>query len=566
MGRGRWRKRKKLQTEIRPDEILIDSSNVPDFDRDRFEGRLERPLNRKSFVVAGVCAALLLVAFTARAGSLQLVQGASYAARAEQNQLAQKIIFADRGIITDRNDIPLAYNERQSVGDDFAQRVYANFTGLSHVVGYVQPPAKDSTGTYFRTTFTGLDGAEKAYNDELSGQNGAELTETDAQGHVVSQSVTQPAQQGQKITLSIDANVTQALYNSIATVAQTADYQGGAGVVMDIKTGQLLALTSYPDYPQQELSDGDSAAIAALDANPLQPFLDRATDGLYAPGSIVKPIVATAALTEGIIDPNKQILSTGSISIPNPYNPGHPSVFLDWRANGWVDIRHALAFSSDVYFYEVGGGYNVPGQPVQQGLGIAKLDEYFKMFGFGQDPGLAGFTDAVGNVPSPAWKATTFPSDPTWYLGDTYHTAIGQYGVQITPLQAVREAAAIANGGILLTPQLLASSTPEGTQLAVSSNALEIVREGMRLGVTDGISQEIKFSSLEVAAKTGTAQLGVDNKYENSWMIGFFPYQDPQYAFAVVLERTPTGTLEGSPRVMNYFLTWMMANAPQYLQ
>jgi penicillin-binding protein 2 len=188
------------------------------------------------------------------------------------------------------------------------------------------------------------------------------------------------------------------------------------------------------------------------------------------------------------------------------------------------------------------------------------------MFGFGQDPGLAGFTDAVGNVPSPAWKATTFPSDPTWYLGDTYHTAIGQYGVQITPLQAVREAAAIANGGILLTPQLLASSTPEGTQLAVSSNALEIVREGMRLGVTDGISQEIKFSSLEVAAKTGTAQLGVDNKYENSWMIGFFPYQDPQYAFAVVLERTPTGTLEGSPRVMNYFLTWMMANAPQYLQ
>jgi penicillin-binding protein 2 len=563
---GSWRRKKRLQTEIRPDEILIDSSNLPAFDRDRFEGRLEQPLSRKSFLMAAVCAAVLLVAYTARAGTLELVHGATYAARAEENQLAQKIIFADRGIITDRNGVPLAYNERQSVGNDFAQRMYADFRGLSHVVGYVQPPAKDSTGTYFRTTFTGLDGAEKAYNDELGGQNGVELTETDAQGHIVSQSVTQPAQQGQKITLSIDASVTQSLYDSIATVAQKADYQGGAGVIMDIKTGELLALTSYPDYPQQALSDGDSAAIAALDANQLQPFLDRATDGLYAPGSIVKPIVATAALTEGVIDENKQILSTGSISIPNIYNPSHPSVFLDWRANGWVDVRHALAFSSDVYFYEVGGGYNVPGQPVQAGLGIAKLDEYFKMFGFGQNPGLAGFTNATGNIPSPAWKAVTFPSDPTWYLGDTYHTAIGQYGVQVSPLQAVREAAAIANGGTLLTPKLLASSTPEGVTLPVSAHALEVVREGMRLGVTDGISQSVLFSGLEVAAKTGTAQLGVNNEYENSWMIGFFPYDHPRYAYAVVLERTPTGTLMGSPKVMNLFLTWMMANAPQYLQ
>jgi penicillin-binding protein 2 len=561
----RSRKRKKLAAEIRPDEIFVDSSNAAHFDRDRFEGRLEQPLSRRSFVVAEIILGLLVAVLVFRAGDLQIVHGATFATRAQENQLAQTTLFADRGVILDRTGIPLAYNQRQSVTDDFAKRMYADFRGLSHVVGYVQPPAKDDTGTYYRTAFVGLDGAEKAFNDQLAGQNGMQLTETDAQGKVVSQSAEQPPQQGQQVTLSIDANVTQALYDSIAAVAQKSHFQGGAGVIMDIKTGELLALTSYPDYPQQGLTDGDPAAIAAVNANPYQPFLDRATEGLYAPGSIVKPIVATAALTEGVIDENKQILSTGSISIPNPYNPTHPSVFLDWRANGWVDVRHALAFSSDVYFYEVGGGYNVPGQPVQQGLGIAKLDEYFKMFGFGQDPGLKGFTDASGNIPSPAWKAATFPSDPTWYLGDTYHTAIGQYGVQVSPLQAVREAAAIANGGTLLTPQLLASSTPEGTQLDVSSHALEVVREGMRLGVTDGISQSVKFDALHVAAKTGTAQVGVNNAYENSWMIGFFPYENPRWAYAVVLERTPTGTLMGSPAVMNKLFTWMMANTPQYL-
>ena len=383
---------------------------------------------------------------------------------------------------------------------------------------------------------------------------------------IVSQSVTEPAQQGQKITLSIDASVTQALYSAIAKQAQASGFKGGAGVIMDVETGELLALTSYPDYSQQLVEEGDTKAIAAINADSRRPFLDRATNGLYAPGSIVKPVVAAAALTEGVIDENKQILSTGSISVPNPYDPAHPSIFKDWRANGWVDVRHAIAYSSDVYFYEVGGGFNVPGQPVQAGLGIDKLDQYFRMFGFGSDPGLAGFNDADGNLPTPAWKAATFPADPTWHLGDTYHTAIGQYGVQVSPLQAAREAAAIANGGILLTPQLIASSSPQGTKIAVSPYALQVVREGMRLGVTDGIAQAVKLGAVHVAAKTGTAQVGTSNQFENSWMIGFFPYEHPRYAYAMVLERGPAGTLQGSPGAMGQFLQWMQANAPQYLQ
>jgi penicillin-binding protein 2 len=163
------------------------------------------------------------------------------------------------------------------------------------------------------------------------------------------------------------------------------------------------------------------------------------------------------------------------------------------------------------------------------------------------------------------WKAANFPGDP-WRLGDTYHTAIGQYGTQITPLQAVREAAAIANNGILLTPSLLASSTPVGTNLGLPEHNMQVVREGMRLWVTDGIAGAVKFDFVHVAAKTGTAQVGLHNEYLNSWMIGFFPYENPRYAYAVVLEKGPAGTTVGSPAVMGQFLSWMEQNTPQYLQ
>ncbi|MGC9602237.1 MAG: penicillin-binding transpeptidase domain-containing protein [Minisyncoccia bacterium] len=557
---SRFRKRKKIKAQIDPDEILIDSQNIAQFDRDQFEGRIERPLGQRSFLLIGVIVGISFIALVVRAGDLQLLRGIAYAKQAEDNQLSQQIIVADRGVIVDRNGVPLAYNVRESVTDAFAKRVYSTLRGVSLVVGYVKPPAKDSSGTYYRDVFLGMDGVEAAYNSELSGTNGSKLSETDAHGNVVSESIQNEPVPGQKITLSLDANVTQGLYDTLAKIAEQSGFQGGAGVIMDVQTGELLAMTSYPEYSSQALTDGDTAAITAFNNDPKLPFLNRAVDGLYSPGSIIKPIIAVAALTEGVITPDKQILSTGSISVPNPYDPAHPSVFKDWRANGWVTMRQAIAVSSDVYFYEVGGGY--PGQP---GLGINAIDKYLNMFGFGAPTGLVGFTEPSGTISSVAWKAANFPGDP-WRLGDTYHTAIGQYGTQITPLQAVREAAVIANGGKLLTPSLIASSTPQFVQINVPAQNLEVVREGMRLGVTDGIAQAVKFDFVHVAAKTGTAQVGIQNQYQNSWIIGFWPYEHPRYAFAMVMEKGPAGTQIESPSAMGIFLQWMEANAPQYLQ
>lgn len=555
------RRKSTLTSEIHPDEILIDSSNVAEFDRDQFEGRIERPLSRRSFYMASGLMALLFVGYVARASDLQLLNGSSYAQQAKNNQLSQKVIFADRGIIEDRNGVPLAYNERASVDDEFANRAYTTLVGLSHVVGYVKAPAKDSTGVYYRNAFVGMDGAEKAFSDQLAGTNGLKLSETNAHGKVISESVVQPPQAGKTLTLSIDAKVTSGLYQVLADHASQAHAVGAAGVIMDVRTGELLAMTSYPEYSSTAMESGDSAAINSYNSNPDRPFLNRATGGLYAPGSIIKPIMAAAGLQEGVITPSTIIVSTGQISVPNPYDASHPSIFKDWRANGVMTVRDALAVSSDVFFYEVGGGYNS-----QPGLGISKIDQYFKMFGYGKDVGLPGFSGPSGTVPTPAWKIANFPSDPTWRIGDTYHTAIGQYGMQVTPLQAVREAAAIANGGMLLTPSLIASSTSASSQISIDPQNLEIVREGMRQGVQTGISTAINFPFVQVAAKTGTAQIGLHNEYQNAWMIGFWPYTNPKYAYAIVLDRLPSNTTVGGAIVMHDFFNWMEQNAPQYFQ
>ena len=155
--------------------------------------------------------------------------------------------------------------------------------------------------------------------------------------------------------------------------------------------------------------------------NKNKPFINRAISGLYAPGSVVKPFVALAALSEGIISPEKKIFSAGQISIPNPFFPDKKTIFKDWKAHGWVDMRQALAVSSDVYFYEIGGGFEDV-----KGLGINKIYEYAKKFGLGEKTGIDLLGEAEGTVPSPAVKEKNNPADPLWRVGDTYISAIGQ--------------------------------------------------------------------------------------------------------------------------------------------
>jgi penicillin-binding protein 2 len=551
--------------EIAPEDIFLDSSNLPQLNATQLEGRVERPVSSVAILLVGLVFAVVMTAFTAQAFNLQVVQGGRYADISRNNRLDRSVLFATRGIVTDREGTELAWNEldtdpNATTTAPYALRHYIDLPGFANLLGFVRYPKADSSGTWWREEYSGVTGIEGVFNSLLAGENGSSMAETDARGSLVREDIVDPPQDGTTLKLSIDADLQTELARRLEAHADAQGFQGGAGAIMDVRTGELVALVSFPEYDNTAFANGDSAIVAAVNADPRTPLLNRAIGGLYAPGSIVKPMFASAALNEHLIDPEKEILSTGSISIPNPYDPSNPSIFKDWKAHGWVDMRRAIAVSSDVYFYAIGGGF-----ADQKGLGIAKIDEYAKKFGFSAPTGFVMGGEPGGTIPTPEWKQKVFEED--WRLGDTYHTAIGQYGFQVTPLQVVRYIASIANGGTLMTPQIVAGAKPEGKSVGIKDSDLEIVREGMRAGVTDGgTAAAMNMGGIDIAGKTGTAQIGTHNQYMNSWAVGFWPYENPRYAFAVVLEKGPSTSLSGASPAMAPFLQWLRDTKPEYVK
>ncbi|MHB8710536.1 MAG: penicillin-binding transpeptidase domain-containing protein [Minisyncoccota bacterium] len=552
----RWWRKRRYDTEIAPDEIFLDASNAPAFDRARFEGRIEKPLSQGTFFSLFGVLALLILVLIVRAWDLEITNGAAFAAESAHNSLAVTTIFAPRGIITDLHGTILAENAEK--GDGSVIRNYP-VPSLSQVIGYVSYPKKDAHGVYYDTNETGLTGLEAEYDSLLAGKNGQLLVETDALGNVRSEGSVVPAKEGGTLQLSIDANLEQLFARAIADTANSQHFIAGAGVIMDVHTGAVRALVSYPSYDANVMTGGGpSNTIASYNQNPGHPFLDHAVQGVYAPGSIVKPFVAAGALTDGLITADTVIDDTGSISIPDPYHPGTTFIYKGWRALGTVDVKRAIAWSSDIFFYTVGGGFGS-----QKGLGIDRLDYWYRQFGLGSPTGVDVSGEANGLIPTPAWKKSVF-NEP-WYLGDTYFTAIGQYSMQVTPIQMARATAAIANDGKLFTPTLLAKATPTYTIVPASASALALVRAGMRQTVTTALATTLNLPYVSVATKTGTAQTGVHNQYDNSWVEGYFPADNPQYAFAVVLERGPPGAGEQSVNAMRQLFDSLYAENSPYV-
>lgn len=568
--------------EIAPDEIFLDSTNLPAHEVSSFEGRVERPVSSRAVFAVAVAFAAICLLFGGRAFQLQIARGATLAEISRNNTLESWPLFSARGLIYDAVGRQLAWNEAPlqttvsggihnatsteilSTTTPYALRKYIEEPGFSVLLGFLRYPKADKSGVWWREEYSGIAGIELQYDSALAGENGSTMIERDAMHHIVQANITTPPEGGEALHLSVDADVQTHLYQVLSEHARKNGFVGGAAVIMDVQTGELLAITSFPEYDNQAFTDGDAKAVAAASQNLATPMLDRAVSGLYVPGSIVKPIFAAAALNEGIISPEKQIQSTGAITIPNPYDPEHPSVFRDWHVHGWVDMRTALAVSSDEYFYTIGGGFGG-----QRGLGIAKIDEYARRFGLGAPTGVEFPSEQGGTIPTPEWKERVFGADDPWRIGDTYHTAIGQYGFQITPVQAARFTAAIANGGRLLVPQLLASSTPKSTGVGIPDQHLQIVREGMRLAVTstrdDATVKALNIPGIAIAAKTGTAQIGAHNEWMNSWSVGFWPAEHPRFAYAVVLERAPAGTLSGAAPGLLPFFQWLVSAHPEYV-
>ena len=564
------KRRKKTNSFIEPDEIFLDSKNLPDFDTQQFEGQISKPISRNSMIAIEFVFCLLVLLFGVRLYILQIKNGDSYSIMSKNNSLNIEPIFAPRGNIYDRNDVLLAWNNTATDDTPWGARVYTSNPGFSHVLGYVGYPAKDSYGNFWQTNILGRDGVEKKYNDILSGINGSNIVEKDIKGQVQGGSIVNQPIAGKNVTLTIDSRLQAKMYELLSTYIKLANFRSGSAVMMDSRNGDIITMTNFPEYNSNIMSSGsDHQTISMYLTSSLTPLLNRAVSGMFTPGSVVKPYIGLEALKENVVTPTTQICSCGSITVPNPYDPAHPGIFKDYNPNnGWVDIRHAIAVSSNIFFMEVSGGYKS-----QKGIGITNLGKALERFGLTEKTGVDLSNEKSGVVPSPEWKAKKFSGEP-WRVGDTYNTAIGQYGVQVTPLEMVRAVGALSQNGVFVTPHVFKTDSVDSTEDSfvsqsktvtdISPDEYSVIKEGMRLGATVGTGKMFASLPFDVASKTGTAQVGPNGTFVNGWVNAFFPYENPHYVIVVMLEHG-TQNIGTATRIAYDFLDWVRINAPEYV-
>ena len=454
-------------------------------------------------------------------------------------------------------------------------RQYSVGSLVAHILGYVGPvdeseyPELRSKG-YQLNDRVGKSGVEVTYESILRGVVGRKQVEIDASGREMRTLDATPARPGLSLVLTIDLDLQQKVTEILQQSMANSGSRNGAVVVLDVRTGEVLSMVSLPSFDNNVFSRTlTEEELSVLLDDPGRPLLNHAISEMYPPGSIFKQITGVAALQEGVATPNTTITSRGYITVPNQYDPSIRYVFRDWSALGTLNFYGGVAMSSDVYFYYLAGGYYEDGREVFRGLDIDKLAEYARAFGLGSATGVDLPGESPGLVPDPAWKDITL-HEP-WVIGDTYNMGIGQGYVATTPLQMALVTATIANGGDVLVPRVVkdvvdtegAVVTPfqrtvRGV-LPVDPSYLDVFREAMRQAVSWGTAKDASVSGVQVAGKTGTAEFGEPgpgNKYEShAWFSGFAPFEDPQVAIVVFLEKgngaknaAPTGA-----RILDYY-------------
>lgn len=443
-----------------------------------------------------------------------------------------------------------------------AEREYVDGKIFSHLLGYegkIRPEeyAELKDKGYLMTDAIGKQGVERSYESDLRGVHGKQLIEVDALGEVKKELGMVSPQKGNDLFLTIDADLQREAYRIMEDSLGKANLRKGALIALDPRSGAVRALVSFPSYDNNLFSGGiSSAAYSELANNPDKPLFNRSIAGEYPPGSTIKPILAGAALAEGIVSPETSIESRGGIRVGRFF-------FGDWKAHGFTDLRRAIAVSSDVYFYSIGGGYGNT-----SGLGIDRMRQYEERFGWGKKTGIDLPGEQDGFLPTPKWKEDRFGE--RWYIGDDYNSSIGQGYVTATPLQVLNATAAIANGGVLYQPRVVeAVQSGSGEQLKktsiianekiLSTDILRIVREGMRETVTEGTAQSLNELSVAVAGKTGTAQFGGE-KQTHGWFTSFAPYEDPELAVVVLVEDQPEESTYHAVPITKALYQWYFEN------
>jgi penicillin-binding protein 2 len=480
----------------------------------------------------------------------------------------------------------------------------------SAVVGFLGPVPATLQDYYISQGFVlnrdkvGYAGIENTMQDVLGGKNGSEQMEVDVAGQELGL-VSPPVDPvpGDNVVLTIDTR--------LQTIAETAlkqeidDYNRNAGTIksttgvviaINPKTGEILSLVSYPSYENNRMARViPSYYYNQLKQDPTQPLFDQAISAELPPGSVFKIAAAIGALNEGVVTPDYQVEDKGSITITEKYyanDPGTPRTFYNWNraGEGMVDFLHGLAWSDDVYFYKIGGGYNdeVP----NGGLGIWRLSEYAKALGYGSITGIELPGEAAGLIPDPTWKRQNLSEN--WSTGDTYIATIGQGYVLATPLQVLDSYVTVINNGKLMKPTLIKEITNSQGQVikpfqpemlwditqtpmihtfdgdvktdevkAVQPWVIQMVQQGLHMVThldTGTAYATFGDDPIDTAGKTGTAEY-CDNIAQaagrclpnawpaHAWYVGYAPFDNPEIAVVAFVYNGNEGATVAAPIV-----------------
>lgn len=435
---------------------------------------------------------------------------------------------------------------------DSYKRTYLQGIGFGNLIGYLGLPLKEEIEKYNLNPniYIGKLGLEAYYQNYLKGKDGEIVFEKDTKLNIIRTIKNQEAQIGYTLKLTINSDFQKKAYELMDKYMKENGYHKGGLIVINPHSGEIISLISYPDF-DNNLFINKAPEVNEILNNPYYPLFNKVISGLYAPGSVIKPIIAVAALEEKIIDSEKKIYSSGELKIPNPYFPGQYSIFKDWKIHGWVNMKEAIANSVNVYFYIIGGGYDS-----QKGLGVYKIKKYLSLFGLGQKTNIDFNGEKKGFIPDPETKKNNL-FDKIWRLGDTYNLSIGQGDLLVTPLQIAVFTSALATNKII-RPFLVKEILDQNQRVIfknqpkiikenlVNPQNLKIVQEGMRMTVTQGTAKILNYSSIAIAGKSGTPEI-LGKRKLNAIFTGYAPYENPEIVMTLFIEEVPIGSVATLP-------------------
>ncbi len=541
---------------------------------------------------------LLILGFSvliSRLIELQVVKGGYYRKLAEGNRIRRVPITAPRGKVIARGGEVIVGNREvrkrvifdpesgyEKVDDIVGTksdeiitewvRDYKLGGDAAHITGYLGEVKQDEVGKVDPRcqekgprklgSLVGRTGLEEQYECILSGIDGEELVEVDSGGNKIRTLGRRETVSGEDIKTTIHYGLQKKVAEIMLSSEEIAPSRRGAVIITDT-SGQILALYSSPSYdPNIFVGKGNSNKIMTILKDKNLPLFNRVIGGKFHPGSVVKPVIATAALEEGIIDEDFIYDDTGQITIQSPFGTFS---YKNWfftqygKVEGKINVVRAIARSTDTFFYKVG-----------ELLGIGKINQWAEEFGWKSITGIDIPGEIVSLIPNPDWKEQV--KGERWFLGNTYHVSIGQGDIALTPLSVNTAISTIASGGLLCTPHIISNEESKNYQfpitnfqcgdLGIGQKTVDLVKEGMREACSSGGTGFTFFDfsathsgQVDVACKTGTAETAEEGK-THAWFVAFAPVDEAEIVTTVLVEKGGEGSYIAGPVAREIFDYW----------